>query len=176
MALINSLKHKKQYQKDMRTFVLYPSLFFLFLFFFSILSACSSTPSPGPQPPPSNGLDNVGIDPTFTWDPVTTDCLGGSISGLSYNVYIITGTGPFPTTQTGGEIPCGDLTLINSSLIAPDNPTPITTTIYQVILPEGTYSVAVEAVTASGRRGPFTQASFNVVLRGASVNNLLVGP
>src|SRR3990172_12028161 len=69
-------------------------------------------------------------DPTFSWNAVTTDCTGATISGVvTYNVYVIAAPGPIPTITTpAAEIPCGAKQIVDKTKINPINASPITTT------------------------------------------------
>src|SRR3989304_1650923 len=42
-----------------------------------------------------NGVINGELtDPLLIWNAVTTDCIGGPMTGIRYNVYAISGNGP----------------------------------------------------------------------------------
>lgn len=119
----------------------------------------------------------VGVDPTLTWDPVTTNCVGETFTGsATYNVYILQGPGPFPTVQTPDEIPCGVMTLIDNSAIQPANASPLTVTTYKAIVGEGVWSFAVESISPGGSRGGFTSVTRTVKNRAKGSPAVNVGP
>ena len=136
----------------------------VYSFLFLVLS-CSSLPTdPG-------GV----LDPTFNWDPVTTNCLDQPLTNVQYNLYIIPGPGPVPTI-TITDIPCGDTILVDNTQHQPVNPTPITGTTFQIDLPPGQYTGVVEAVVNGTVRGGFTSVTFQVIERPQGTLNLQVGP
>lgn len=144
----------------------------LLLLMMAVMLGCA-----GGQPTPTPPFPVVGIDPTLTWQPVTTDCVSAAITGVTYNVYIATGAGPLPTITTPAtDIPCGAFTLIDNTKVTAVNTVPITATTYTTTLGSGTYTVAVESVAAGGARGGFTSSTFTVVDRGKATTSVNVGP
>ncbi len=126
-----------------------------------ILTGCTTIPTkPG-------SLPEVGIDPTAVWDPLTTNCKGEAITGVTYNAYWKSGNDPFPTVAQGiaADSPCGVYQVIDisSTLVHKVNTSPLTVPTVNMILPDGKYNFASEGVSSSGVRGAFTSVPFNVV-------------
>lgn len=146
--------------------------YFVFLLMLFVLG-CAHT---GGQAPPSSNFPSVGVDPTLTWTAPTTDCTGVPFSGtVTYNVYHITGAGPIPTVPIS-TIPCGTINQVDVTKVTKDNTTPITGTSFNVILGNGTYTAAVEAVDSAGNRAGFTSVTFTVLdLPGAATGLKVAG-
>lgn len=120
---------------------------------------------------PSGG-DEV-VDPILTWDPVLVDCLGNTLtSTVTYNVYVVGGTGPIPTAPSADASPCG---VINLATIPPLNTAPIAAATYNAIVTDGVWTFAVEAVLVSGARsGLSAQVTRTVRNRGAAPGNVQI--
>lgn len=146
-------------------------LLLVYLGFF-LLSGCADLQVGPPQAEPQ-----VGLDPTISWDAVSDNCLGQPINqAVTYNIYLVIGPGPIPTIAVD-DIPCGTTVVADRSLIQPENASPISGTNHRIDLPEGTYTVAVEAVTASGNRGALSMpVTFQVRGRPQTAGGLSVGP
>jgi hypothetical protein len=100
--------------------------------------------------PPAMLMKSGVVDPSLTWDAVTTDCTGAAITGVKYNVYAVSGPGPIPTIASADEVPCGIIQLASG---VPLNATPIAIgTSYQATVANGVWTFAVEALDASGNR------------------------
>jgi len=133
---------------------------FLGLFISFLLASCG----------PATGIEEGLTDPILTWDAVTTDCIGNPMSGITYNVYAIQGSGPIPTTPTSYTSPCG---IVNLADIPPLNSVPITTNMYTAFVSDGVWTFAVEAVSSTGNRsGLSDQVTVTVVGRPSVVINL----
>jgi len=112
---------------------------------------------------------------------VNTACDGTSLTGITYNVYIVPAPGPVPTLSNT-SIPCGIITMIDKAKVTPANTAPITQTSFKTSLTEGSYVAVVEAVSATGAQGASSApVSFTVVLRpispaGSAGSSVTVGP
>ena len=121
---------------------------------FVFLSACSTFKAGHVEDPPPP-IEAVGVDPTVTWTAVIETC-DGALVNPSYNIYIVDGPGPIPSI-TGDELPCGTLTKVDTSLVSPDNATPIAGTSYHFLRPNGIYTLTLEAVLPGGFRSGKTE-------------------
>lgn len=93
------------------------------------------------------------VDPTLAWDPVTVNCNGDPVTGVTYNVYYINGPGPFPMVQTGtDEVPCGIQNVVDTTKATKGNPAPVAGNSYHLNLADGEYTFAVEAIGQNGSR------------------------
>ena len=121
-----------------------------------------------------NGVINGELtDPLLIWNAVTTDCIGGPMTGIRYNVYAISGNGPIPTTPSADSEPCG---IVQIASIPPLNTALINGTSYQAFVPDGIWTFAVEAVGVNGAKsGLSNQITVTVLGRPAGVINLTIG-
>lgn len=131
----------------------------------ALLAAACAANRPTPTP--------VGVDPILTWDLVTTNCQGDPITGVTYNVYAVSGAGPVPSAPSPDESPCGVIALATGT---PLNAQPIAAPPYHAIVPDGVWTFAVEAVAPGGTRGALS-ASFTrtVKNRPGAATNLRLG-
>lgn len=128
-----------------------------------LVSSCAHV-KPGPIVP--------GVDPTLTWDVVTTACDGSTLTGVKYNVYAVSGAGPIPTTDSSNDPPCGVVKLASGS---PLNATLIAGPPYQAVVANGVWTFAVEAVGSDGSRsGLSNQVTVTVTGRPAPPINFKV--
>jgi len=112
---------------------------------------CGGNRPPIPSPIPPTEPPALGIDPTITWDAVTTTCAGTPITA-TYNVFVINGAGPIPTVEDPNEITvCASKAKADLSQVSPENPTPLILPTLDVIKPPGIYTVAVESLNGTSR-------------------------
>jgi hypothetical protein len=129
----------------------------LILLCFVLFIGCSNAPG---------SKIEVAPDPTFSWSAVTQACDGSTLTGVTYNVYVIPSPGPVPTITTTSEVPCGSVTVVDKSKVTALNTAPITTTTFNSTLGEGSYVAVVEAVSITGKQGGVSgSVAFTVILR-----------
>jgi hypothetical protein len=139
-----------------------------------------------PRPPIKGKV--VGVDPTVSWSPVTTDCTGEPLAApvAGYNVYAVPGTSVPTVTTDPSELPCGAQTLVDHTKVTPLNGSTLISTAactgnpavctYATSLGTGVYTVAVEAVNADGTVSPVSNTvTVTVVLRPGAASHVAVG-
>jgi len=125
-------------------------------------------PAMTPVPTPS------GVDPFLEWDAVALDCTGKAITGVTYNVYAVSGPGPIPTAPSPDVGDCAKPSLATG---LPLNAQPLTSPSYHAVVPDGIWTFAVEVVTTSGARSGLSNALTLTVRNPAnSAVNLRVAP
>lgn len=120
----------------------------------------------------TQNTDEQLTDPILMWDPVTTNCIGESITGVKYNVYAINGSGPIPIILSMDEEPCG---IVQLAAIAPLNSTPIVETTYNAIVSNGVWTFAVDAEVGGIHGGISNQITVTVTGRPSVIINLTTG-
>ncbi len=110
-----------------------------------IVSLGCSKRGGGTLVPPANDPTPVDalVDPHISWTLAEFNCADEPLVGeVTYNVYTVEGEGPIPTRATPDESPCGVRQLAD---IAPMNSEPITGDNYNALVPNGTWTFALEA-------------------------------
>jgi hypothetical protein len=111
---------------------------------------------------------------TLTWDSSTSDCTGAQISGVKYNVYWLSGSGPVPEVPqvSAAASPCGPVRLVDTTKVRKANTSPLSATSFRLALPDGIYTVIIEGVSSNGIRGSYISSTFSVVELRATASNL----
>lgn len=115
----------------------------------------------GTVTPPPNPIPIVGVDPTISWNPVTTACNGHTLSGVTYSVYIQPSTGSIPTKSTSIVGCTGTFNIVDTTKVTATT-TNVSGTSYNSTVGVGSYIVVVEAVAATVQGIASTQTAFQV--------------
>ena len=107
---------------------------------------------------------------TLSWAAADDTASSGS-KPVTYNVYAVPGAGPIPTVQSRS---CGVTTVAKGR---PLNSEPIAATTYSTSVAEGTWTFAVEAVSADGCRSALSSpVTITVPVQRESSTDVTVGP